>query len=256
MVTRYKAYIVKRDNSQAKAILNQLDHYIIQTSPDKAELIIVIGGDGMMIHAIHEYMHLKIPFYGIKEGESVGFMMNEFHCENFIRYIDSFEIADLHPLQMNASNIHGEIFTSLAINEVSIFRSSNQAAKFKIFIDDIERIDMVSDGAIIATPAGSSAYNLSAGGSIVPLGSNVLSLTPICPFRPRRWKGALLPCKVNIKLQMLELDKRPVNAVADFHEFKNVTAVEIFSAQDIIVKLIFNKNQTFEDRVMKEQFSF
>lgn len=253
---KYKAYIVKRDNLQANIIIDQLNDYVIQVSPEKAEMIIVIGGDGMMIHSIHEYMHLKIPFYGIKEGESIGFMMNEFHIENFMRDMNSFDITDLHPLQMHTSNIHGESFQSLAINEVSIFRSSNQAAKFKIFIDDVERIDMVSDGAIIATPAGSSAYNLSAGGSIVPLGSNVLSLTPICPFRPRRWKGALLPCKVNIKLQMLELDKRPVNAVADFHEFKNVTSVEIFSAQDITVKLIFNKNHTFEDRVIKEQFSF
>lgn len=253
---KYKAHIVKRDNLQANIIIAQLNDYIIPVSAEHAEIIIVIGGDGMMIHAIHEYMHLEIPFYGIKEGESVGFMMNEFNAENFERDIHSFDMTDLHPLRMNASNIHGEVYSSLAINEVSIFRSSNQAAKFKIFIDDIERIDMVSDGAIIATPAGSSAYNLSAGGSIVPLGSNVLSLTPICPFRPRRWKGALLPCKVNIKFKMLELDKRPVNAVADFHEFKNVTSVEVFSAKDITVKLIFNKNHTFEDRVIKEQFSF
>ncbi|MCP5369565.1 MAG: NAD kinase [Rickettsiaceae bacterium] len=253
---KYKAYIIKRKSLQADKIIMQLNDFVKQVPPEKAEIIIVIGGDGMMIHAIHEYMYLKIPFYGIKEGESVGFMMNEFHVKNFVRDMELFTMTDLHPLYMEAFSINGDKFSSLAINEVSIFRSSNQAAKFKILIDDIERINIVSDGAIVATPAGSSAYNLSAGGSIVPLGANVLSLTPICPFRPRRWKGALLSSKVKIKFKTLEHEKRPVNAVADFHEFKNISSVEIFSAQDIAVKLIFSQNHSFEDRVIKEQFSF
>ncbi|MGC0371706.1 MAG: hypothetical protein DGJ47_000405 [Rickettsiaceae bacterium] len=251
-----KIYITANQSPESNEIISLVKKFATLTSPEDAELIIVIGGDGMMIHAIHEYMHLNIPFYGIKTGQSVGFMMNIFHQDNFAQYINNAEITNLYPLNMKATNVHNEIFSALAINEVSIFRSANQATKFKILVDEIERMEMSADGALVSTPAGSSAYNLSAGGSIVPLNSKVLSLTPICPFRPRRWKGALLPFEAKIKFIIQETEKRPVNAVADFHEFKNIQSVEIFSSNSKVIKLLFDSHHTFEDRVIKEQFSF
>ncbi len=226
------------------------------TDPKNADIIVVIGGDGTMLHALHEHMHLNIPFYGINSG-SIGFLMNNFHIDDFQKNIQNTKHADLYPLQMSVKNISGEKFEALAINEVSIFRQTNQAAKFRIIVDSIERIsELTGDGAIVATPAGSSAYNLSAGGTIVPLGSNVLCLTPICPFRPRRWHGALLPSDVVIEFDILEHDKRPVSAVADFNEFNNIKKVIIKSSKTKLIKLLFDPSHTFEDRVIKEQFSY
>ncbi len=241
--------------SDAQFITSTLPSSIKQTKPELADLIIVVGGDGSMLHAIHKYMHLNIPFYGVNAG-SVGFMMNNFHSSSFIDGLETSKITNLYPLEMIAENVNGTISNALAINEVSIFRQSNQAAKFKIFVDNIERIQLSADGALVSTPAGSSAYNLSAGGSIVPLNSKILCLTPICPFRPRRWSGALLPMNVEITFQILENEKRPVSAVADFHEFRDIISVTVKSTDKQIIKILFDKDHTFEDRVIKEQFSF
>lgn len=156
---------------------------------------------------------------------------------------------------MKVININGESSTALAINEVSIFRTTNQAAKFKIKVDNIERMELSADGALVSTPAGSSAYNLSAGGPIVPLTSKVLCVTPICPFRPRRWNGALLPVDAEIEFEILESKKRPVNAVADFYEFNNIKSVKIKSTDKKIIRILHDGHHTFEDRVIKEQFS-
>jgi NAD+ kinase len=247
--------IISSNLSTAKAIEISLKKLINITTPDQADLIIVIGGDGSMLHALHNYMHLDIPFYGINAG-SVGFMMNKFHIENFRENLKHSKIAKLYPLEMNTISTEGKTDYALAINEVSIFRKSNQATKFKIIVDGIERMEMSADGALVSTPAGSSAYNLSAGGSIVPLTSKVLCLTPICPFRPRRWSGALLPADVEIKFEIIDSKKRPVNAVADFFEFKNIDSVTIKSTDKTIIKLLFDQHHTFEDRVIREQFSF
>ncbi len=247
--------IISSNLPTAKAIEISLKKLINITTPDQADLIIVIGGDGSMLHALHNYMHLDIPFYGINAG-SVGFMMNKFHIENFRENLKHSKIAKLYPLEMNTISTNGKTDFALAINEVSIFRKSNQATKFKIIVDGIERMEMSADGALVSTPAGSSAYNLSAGGPIVPLTSKVLCLTPICPFRPRRWSGALLPADVEIKFEIIDSKKRPVNAVADFFEFKNIDSVTIKSSDKTIIKLLFDQHHTFEDRVIKEQFSF
>jgi NAD+ kinase len=247
--------IISSNLSTAKAIEISLKKLINITTPDQADLIIVIGGDGSMLHALHNYMHLDIPFYGINAG-SVGFMMNKFHIENFRENLKHSKIAKLYPLEMNTISTEGKTDYALAINEVSIFRKSNQATKFKIIVDGIERMEMSADGALVSTPAGSSAYNLSAGGSIVPLTSKVLCLTPICPFRPRRWSGALLPADVEIKFEIIDSKKRPVNAVADFFEFQNIDSVTIKSTDKTIIKLLFDQHHTFEDRVIREQFSF
>ncbi|MFK7968436.1 MAG: NAD kinase [Rickettsiaceae bacterium] len=251
-----KIAIIHPHTQGSTKIANELNKYFAPTEPEESDLIIVIGGDGSLLHALHHYMDLNIPFYGINSG-SVGFLMNNFHLENFPNNIKQTKYTNLYPLEMRAFNIKGDEFKALAINEVSIFRQTNQAAKFQIKVDNIQRIEeLTADGALVSTPAGSSAYNLSAGGAIVPLKSNVLCLTPICPFRPRRWHGAILPSDVTIEFNIFEADKRPVSAVADFNEFTNVEKVIVNSSKDKIIKILFDQNHTFEDRVIKEQFSY
>lgn len=250
-----KIAIVHGENTKSYEIADAIKKVFTKVEPEDADLIVVIGGDGQLLHALHKYMDLNIPFYGINAG-SIGFLMNNFHMEDFLKNLENSKEAILYPLEMQAEDGNGVAHKALAINEVSIFRSTNQAAKFSIEVNGIVRMPKLSgDGAIVATPAGSSAYNLSAGGTIVPLGSNVLCLTPICPFRPRRWQGAILPSNVTIKFDIIDSEKRPVNAVADFHEIQNVRSVMVKSAANMPIKLLFDHNHTFEDRVIKEQFS-
>ena len=251
-----KIAIIHQPIPESVQIAEQLRKYFSPVNPENADLIIVIGGDGSLLHALHNYMGLNIPFYGINSG-SVGFLMNNFHIENFPSNIQQAKSTNLYPLKMKAINTKGQEFEALALNEVSIFRQTNQAAKFRIKVDGIERMEeLIADGALVSTPAGSSAYNLSAGGAIVPLGSNVLCLTPISPFRPRRWHGAILPVDVVIEFEIFESDKRPVSAVADFNEFTHIERVIIRSSKDKAIKLLFDQNHTFEDRMIKEQFSY
>jgi NAD+ kinase len=254
-ITIDKIAIVHGESAKSHEIASSIEKVYTKVDPAEADLIVVIGGDGQLLHALHKYMHLNIPFYGINAG-SIGFLMNNFHIEDFLKNLGNSKAATLYPLEMQAEDNNGTIRKALAINEVSIFRKTNQAAKFSIEVDGVIRMPELSgDGAIVATPAGSSAYNLSAGGTIVPLGSNVLCLTPICPFRPRRWQGALLPSNVTIKFDIMDSEKRPVNAVADFHEIQDVRSVKVKSASNKPIKLLFDHNHTFEDRVIKEQFS-
>lgn len=249
-----KIAVIYSKSQETLKIAESLEKIFSSHSPEEADLIIVIGGDGSMLHALHKFMHLDIPFYGINAG-SIGFLMNNLHTEKFLDNLKNSEITKLYPLEMHAISVTGQEFNALAINEVSIFRKTNQAAKFKIEIDGIERMELSADGALVSAPAGSSAYNLSAGGPIVPLTSKVLCLTPICPFRPRRWNGALLPTDVTIKFEIMEYEKRPVNAVADFYEFQNIKSVSVKPTNKKVIRILFDKHHTFEDRVIKEQFS-
>ena len=223
-------------------------------SPD-TDIIIVIGGDGELLHALHKYMHLNKPFYAINAG-TIGFLTNNF-TEHFLSKINDAEPSYLHPLEMIAEDVKGKKFQALAINEAYIFRTSHQAAKFSIKINNIMRMEeLVADGAMVSTPAGSSAYNFSAGGHIVPLGSNILSLTPICPFRPRRWRGALLHHESTVRFDVKTPDLRPVNAVADFQEFTNIKYMEVRERKDITITLLFDREHGLEDRIIKEQFLY
>ena len=250
-----KIAIVAGEAEKSQNILAEILKLINPVEAEDAELILVIGGDGELLHALHKYMKLSVPFYGINAG-SIGFLMNEFYVENFLTNLANAKVTRLYPLLMSATDRNGLVHEALAINEVSIFRKTNQAAKFSIEVDGILRMsDLSADGALVATPAGSSAYNLSAGGAIVPLDANVLCLTPICPFRPRRWQGAILSSRVTITFRILDALKRPVNAVADFYECQNVEIVQVKQKQDFYINLLYNQGHTFEDRVIKEQFS-
>jgi NAD+ kinase len=218
------------------------------------ECIIVIGGDGELLHALHKYMHLNIPFYGINTG-TVGFLMNEPDNYDIAQLISNAIRTTLRPLCMSAIDINGKSHQAVAINEVSIFRRTNQSAKFNIKVDGVRRIDsVVADGVIVSTPAGSSAYNFSAGGQIVPVDSKVLCLTPICPFRPRRWQGAILPHYSSITLEILEKEKRPISASADFIEVTDISSVTISESKNLSITLLFDPGHSLEDRIMKEQF--
>ncbi|HJD64102.1 MAG TPA: NAD kinase [Rickettsia endosymbiont of Sericostoma sp.] len=250
-----KIAIIFNNSTKSLELVKQLELFYKFCKVEEAEVIIVVGGDGELLHAIHRYMHLNVPFYGINSG-NIGFLMNSIIIEKLIDNLQESIVSHLYPLETQVETVDSKTYTALAINEVSIFRKTNQAAKFKIEIDQVERMsELVADGAMVATPAGSSAYNLSAGGPILPLESNVLCLTPICPFRPRRWHGALLPFSTTIRFEILESNKRPVNAAADFQEFDDIKSVLIKSAKNKMIKLLFDKKNSLENRIIKEQFN-
>jgi len=224
----------------------------------KAQVIVVIGGDGMMLHSIHQHMHLNIPFYGIKTG-NLGFLMNEIDLsntspENLVHTISTADPISIHPLSMCATDIDDKQHNALALNEVSLLRQTHQTAKIEISINGrLQLKSLVSDGVIVSTPAGSTAYNLSAGGPILPISANLLAITPISPFRPRRWSGALIDSNSEVTIEVIDHLKRPVSATADFHEIRDIKKVSI-NITKIKIQLLFNKGQSFEERTFKEQF--
>ena len=225
-----------------------------QCKVEEANVIIVIGGDGFLLKNIHQYNELKKPFFGINYG-SVGFLMNS-KINNDLKYIvENSQENILKPLEMKATNINKEIFYSTAYNEVSIMRQTHQAAKINIEINEIERMkELICDGLLVSTPAGSTAYNLSAHGSIIPLDSNLLALTPISAFRPRRWKGALLQQNNKIKFNVLDFKNRTVSVTADNNEFRDIQKVEIQSSNKNQCKILFENDYSMEERILKEQF--
>lgn len=222
----------------------------------KPDVIVALGGDGFMLQVLHKYMHRNIPVYGMNCG-SVGFLLNSYQPTLLLERIASARRATLHPLVMYTRTRDGRERQELAINEVSLFRESRQAAKLRISIDHVVRVsDLVADGVLVSTPAGSTAYNFSAGGPIIPLNGGLLALTPIAPFRPRRWRGALLNHQSSITFEVLEADKRPVSAVADFTEVRDVVSVSVFEDRNIALSLMFDPEHNLEERITTEQFSF
>lgn len=222
---------------------------------EEAELIVALGGDGFILHCLHQSMGKNVPIFGMNRG-SVGFLMNEFSEDKLHDRLASAEAVNFIPLRLQATSINGEQSEGLAINEVSLLRETRQASKIRILVDGIERMpEMICDGVLVATPAGSTAYNLSAHGPIVPLGSGVLALTPISAFRPRRWRGALLPHNAKVRFEVLEPAKRPVSAVADGTEIRDVASVEVSEAPELAVTILFDKEHGLEERILKEQFA-
>jgi NAD+ kinase len=221
-----------------------------------AQVIVVLGGDGFMLQTLHEYMKMKLPFYGINCG-TVGFLMNPHIIENLPERISRSRGSTIYPLHMYARRTTGKVSQGLAFNEVSLFRQGRQAAKVRVSIDHVVRLkELICDGIMISTPAGSTAYNFSAGGPIIPLGANVLALTPLVPFRPRRWSGALLSHNSSVNLTILESQKRPVNAVADFTEIQDVTEVVVSEQRKSGVTLLFDPEHNLEERIINEQFTY
>lgn len=223
-------------------------------SAEDADVVVSLGGDGTMLQALRDFMNSGVPVYGMNRG-SVGFLMNEFNLDYLPARIRAAQKEVIRPLEMIAETEHMAPFKALAINEVSLFRQSYQAAKVRITIDGKVRLEeLVCDGLMVATPAGSTAYNLSAQGPILPLEAPLLALTPVSPFRPRRWGGALLPKHVTVRMDLLEIEKRPVNAVADNNEVKSVRAVTVREAVDSQVAILFDQNHSWDERILTEQF--
>lgn len=221
-----------------------------------ADAIVALGGDGLMLQTLHSVMHDHIPIYGMHRG-SVGFLMNEFQEDDLIGRLERAEISCIHPLSMCALDRHGRQHEHLAINEVSLFRETHQAAKLQISVDGHVRLEeLACDGVLVATPAGSTAYNLSAYGPILPIGASLLALTPISAFRPRRWRGALLPNRATIRIDVLEPDKRPVSAVADNVETRGVLKVTVAEASEVKLYMMFDPDHSLDERILSEQFRY
>jgi NAD+ kinase len=222
---------------------------------DNAQVVVALGGDGFMLETVHELMGVDKPIYGMNRG-SVGFLMNEYSEDDLLGRINAAEEAVIHPLRMQAVDVDGKSHEALAFNEVSLLRTTRQAAKLRISVDGKVRLsELICDGALISTPMGSTAYNLSAHGPIIPLDAKILALTPISAFRPRRWRGALLSHTARLRLEVLEGAKRPVSAVADNFEAPNVIEVYIAEDRDVSLCMLFDSGRSLEERVLAEQFS-
>jgi NAD+ kinase len=221
---------------------------------DGFDLVVAIGGDGFMLHLLHEYEKNPLPIYGVNCG-TVGFLMNSFDEKNFLEKINKAQVATLHPLRMEATDLNGKKHRYIAINEVSLLRQTSQIAKIKIEVNGQERLsNLAADGVLVSTAAGSTAYNFSAGGPIIPFGAEILALTPISPFRPRKWDGALLPSNSVVRFEILEAEKRQVSANADSIEIRDVKEVIVKKDESISFKILFDSSHSLEERIIREQF--
>lgn len=240
---------------KAQQALRELRDKYDNVSIEDCDVVVALGGDGFMLQSLHQSMGKDMSIFGMNRG-SVGFLMNSFEADDLPDRLEKAESVKFVPLRMKCECINGEHHESLAINEVSLLRETRQAAKIRIIVDGIERLpEMICDGVLVATPAGSTAYNLSAHGPIVPIGAGVHALTPISVFRPRRWRGALLPQTATVKFEILESEKRPVSAVADGTEIRDVATVEVSQDVSKAVTILFDHEHGLEERILKEQFS-
>jgi len=221
-----------------------------------ADVIVALGGDGLMLQTLHGLMDAPKPIYGMNRG-SVGFLMNEYSESALRERLAAALPSIIHPLAMRARDVKGVETTARAINEVSLLRQTYQAAKLRIEVDDATRLsELIADGVLVATPAGSTAYNLSANGPILPLDAPLMALTPLSPFRPRRWRGALLPDSAHVAIEVLEADKRPVATAADHYEIRNVTKVEVAMDKKTSLVLLNDPGHSLDERILREQFGY
>jgi NAD+ kinase len=224
--------------------------------PETADVVVALGGDGLMLATLQRFMNSGKPIYGMHRG-TVGFLMNEFSERGIGERLEAAQVTVIHPLLMRARDAAGRVHRHRAINEVSLFRQTYQAARLRVLVDGKERLaELVADGVMLATPAGSTAYNLSAQGPIIPIGAPLLALTPISPFRPRRWRGALLPDRARVSIEVLEPEKRPVAAVADHDEVRSVQSVEISMDHSISMHMLFDPGHSLDERILSEQFGY
>ncbi|MBU2581169.1 MAG: NAD kinase [Alphaproteobacteria bacterium] len=239
---------------EARNSLRRLAHRYGNAAPEHADAIVALGGDGLMLQTIHSHMHDKIPIYGMNRG-SVGFLMNEYSEDGLLERLQKATVTKIHPLAMLAVDRSGQSHKRLAVNEVSLFRERYQAAKLAIWVDGKPRMpELICDGALVATPAGSTAYNLSAYGPILPINAPLLALTAISPFRPRRWRGALLPNTAKISFEVLEPFKRPVSAAGDHYEIRDVMKVDVAQENDVEIFMMFDPGHDLDERILLEQF--
>ena len=240
----------------AQSALQELKNLYPHVEPEDADVIVALGGDGLMLQSLHRLMGRPKPIYGMNKG-TVGFLMNEYREDDLFERLEASERSVVHPLLMVAWDGDGLAHTARAINEVAMFRQTYQAGKLKVSVDNQVRIpELIADGILVATPAGSTAYNLSVGGTILPLNSPLLALTPISAFRPRRWRGALLPDYAKIQIEVLEAENRPVSAVADHTEFRNVSRVHVSMDRSVDLVMLHDPGHSLDERILREQFGY
>jgi NAD+ kinase len=251
---RQSIAFVAADTDEAREALVRLQQRYSPVEPDRADVIVALGGDGFMLETLHRFLNRAVPIYGMNCG-TVGFLMNRYEEEHLPERLERADEVTLFPLVMVARKVDESFREALAINEVSLLRETRQTAKIRIRVDSVTRMpELICDGVLISTPAGSTAYNLSAHGPILPLGSGVLALTPISAFRPRRWRGAILPHDAEVVFEVLDYLKRPVSAVADSTEVRDVVEVRVREDRSIKLRLLFDPEHNLEERILKEQF--
>jgi len=250
----HSLHFVASDSPDAQAALPLLRARYGDVGPDEAKAIVALGGDGFMLQTLHVFLGKAKPIYGMNFG-SIGFLMNEFREDGLEQRLDLAEAAHVHPLRMRATTRDGKTSEALAFNEVSLLRQTRQAAKIRILVDNKIRIaELICDGILISTPTGSTAYNLSAHGPILPMDADLLALTPISAFRPRRWHGALLSHRARTRFEILEEGKRPVSAVADDLEIRDVSSVDVAEDRTIAMTMLFDEGHSLHERILAEQF--
>ncbi|MGD8681285.1 MAG: NAD kinase [Lysobacterales bacterium] len=250
----WRIHFVATHAPEAQETLKRLKDRYQAVELDEANVIVALGGDGFMLRTLHRFLPAGLPVYGMKLGD-VGFLMNRFREDDLQERLTEADLVELNPLRMIAVTEAGSETSALAINEVALLRQLNQAAHIRILVNGkVKVVDLVCDGVLVATAAGSTAYNLSAYGPILPLGTEALAMTPISPFRPRRWRGAVLPSSARIRFEILDHYKRPVSATADAQEIRNVTSVDVYEERDVTLKLMFDPDHSLEQRILDEQF--
>jgi NAD+ kinase len=241
---------------EAKEALERLAGHYGNVPPQDADVIVALGGDGLMLQTLHRFMSTGKPIYGMHRG-TVGFLMNEYYPDDLPDRLAKAQVTVIHPLLMRAHDDDGDAVEFHAFNDVFLYRQTYQAARLRILIDDEERLpELVADGVLVATPAGSTGYNLSAQGPIIPITAPLMALTPISPFRPRRWRGALLPDTARVRVDVLEPEKRPVAAVADHDEVRSVCSVDIKMDHGISMQMLFDPGHSLDERILREQFGY